>query len=146
MAKYSCTLGLSRRLWPVVDGEHYHGEIMRFRLHAELERTSPDPALDKAPVDYQVELRISGTLLAESSWDAFSVREVTAHGMAYLRECIERQGLPQQATTTYTLNEQTQDGAFVKGSPYADSVALVHRPFVVHGNDSALDTRKLSTH
>jgi hypothetical protein len=129
MVRYNCTLGLVRRLWPVVDGEHYHGEIMRFRLHAEPE--AGEPAADGMTGDYQLELRISGNLLAQPDWDALMVREVAAHCMAYLRELLQRDGLPQHSSTTYILNEQTDGGVFVAGSPYREVALLAHRPFPV---------------
>lgn len=128
MVRYNCTLGLVRRLWPVVDGEHYHGEIMRFRLHAEPEA---DDAAAAAPNDFQLELRIGGMLLARPDWDALMVREVATHGMAYLRELIQRDGLPQHTSNTYILNEKTDGGAYLEGTPYRETAALAHRPFPV---------------
>lgn len=131
MVRYSCTLGLVRRLWPVVDGEHYHGEIMRFRLHAEPEALPHSESGGSPASDYQLELRISGLLLARPDWDALRVREVASHGMAYLRELIQRDGLPPHSPNTYILSETTDGGAFLKGSPFAESAPTAHRPFTI---------------
>lgn len=131
MVRYNCTLGLVRRLWPVVDGEHYHGEIMRFRLHAELEPEAGVAPDDSAVCDYQLELRISGELLARPGWDVLMVRQMTDHGMAYLRELIQRDGLPQHSSSTFILNESTDGGAYLDGPPYRESAVLAQRPFPV---------------
>jgi hypothetical protein len=131
MARYNCTLGLVRRLWPVVDGEHYHGEIMRYRLHAELEAPHRGETSCSPASDYQLELRISGLLLAHPRWDALRVHEVACHGMAYLRELVQRDGLPPNSLSTYILSETTDGGAFLKGSPYAEIAPTAHRPFTI---------------
>ncbi len=127
MVRYSCTLGLERRLWPVVDGEHYHGEIMRFRLRVE----PGDDAPEDAARDVSVELRVAGRLLARPAWARLTVREVTDHAMIWIRERLQAEGLPAHATVTYILNERTDDGAYLDGSPWAEAAPLAHRPFDV---------------
>jgi len=127
MVRYQCTLNLVRRLWPVVDGEHYHGEILRFRLLTEAGPDVPPPSL----AEHVVELRIGGTLLARPAWDALTVREVALHGMAYVRERIQRDGLPEHSPTTYILNEHTDGGAYLEGSPFASEQLLAGRSFAV---------------
>ena len=125
--RYTCSLHLVRRLWPVVDGEHYHGEIMRFRLVTEARGdVAPPPEPEQT-----IELRIGGTLLAERAWDVLSVREVADHGRAYVSERLQREGLPVHRTTTIVLNETTDGGAFRAGSPYTGDQLLPGRSFPV---------------
>jgi hypothetical protein len=143
MAQFSCTLSLVRRLWPVVDGEHYHGEIMRFQLIAEPLR---EPVGTNGGTRYlTVELRISGTLLANRAWDALSAHDVADHGRAFLAEQLQREGLPEHSHHTIVLTEHTEGGAFASGSPYTAEHLLPGRQFVVSAPDRRVDQVSLQS-
>ena len=139
MVSYSCTLRLVRRLWPVVDGEHFHGEIMRFRLTAEPLRGADDTPTQ----EFTVELRIGGPLLAHKRWDVLTVREVAAHGRAFLCERLQHEGLPQHSPTTFFLNEATDDGAYREGSPFSGDQLLPGRPFSIESQATSADSASL---
>jgi hypothetical protein len=136
MVRFNCSLDLVRRLWPVVDGGHYDGEILRFRLVAETIHGGAHAKQTRR--DITLELRIGGELLAQPAWDALCAREVASHGRAWLCERLQRDGLPEHSPATLILNSTTDKGAYIQGSPFSGEQLLPGRSFQVDSVDASL--------
>ncbi|GJM20777.1 MAG: hypothetical protein DHS20C15_06920 [Planctomycetota bacterium] len=119
---------LTRRLWSAVEGAHYEGEILRFRLQAApllgVGSYSAADAHADAREDRIVELRISRKLLAKPGWSQLEARDVAHCAEHFLRERLQQEGLPSAARASFTLDASTDTGAYVSGPPWgADSPA-----------------------
>jgi len=71
-----------------------------------------------------VELRISRKLLAGRGWAQLDARDVAHCAEHFLRERLQREGLPSAARVDYTLDARSDTGAYLHGPPWgADSPA-----------------------
>lgn len=129
---YVCHLTLRQRCQPVVDGWAYDGEIRRFALTAVPESARGSPRELSLARHETIELRIAGKLLAGGRWPCLHAVDVDRHALAYVRERLQRDGLPDGARRAYVLDEQTDHGAFREGSPYAAEALRPDDSFSVH--------------
>lgn len=109
-----------------MEGAHYEGEILRFKLTASPllgvgAYSAADPG---AREERLLELRISRKLLAGPGWASLDARGVAHCAEHFLREKLQREGLPGAARVEYTLDARSDTGAYVDGPPWgADSPA-----------------------
>lgn len=109
------------------------GYLYRFRAVPVHARGSRDE--QRLAREFQIVVEVSGSLRRCGEWRTYSDQELLKHLFAFVRENLERNGLPEGKALNIPLLTSTEKGRFERGSPF--SIAAIHPtlPFVVASTD-----------
>ncbi len=93
---------------------------------------------------FKVELSISEDLLACGGWKELESRpeDIELQAYAYVRENLEKQGLPSEKSMPLSLATFTENGRFAKGPVYDPKKINKNRPFKVCEKTSPIGFKK----